>query len=438
MAAFQAALGHRAAFLVTPLAGALLIWVTFLLGRHVHSPAAGLAASWLIATSPAFLFNLMWPMTDIAAALCAGVMVWLLVRDGRAVALSAGVAASAGLLTRPNFVLLAAGAIAWLSVVGLATRDRTTAARLVAFVAGLVPGIALTAWFNLRWFGRVVASGYGGASELLSLDRVLTNAGHYFGWLMDSSPILVVGFLAMCLPVAWLWGRPAWRVPLLFTAITAATASVYLVYQTFNDWWYLRFLLPSWPLAAVGVGAALGLAQTRSRVLGALMLIVVLASGWQGVMLARQRGVFHFGEERYASVAALVAATTEPAAVILTMSHSGAVRYYAGRETIRFDVLDPAWLDRATDWLAARGRKPYVLVEDWEVPLFRERFGPFGELGALRFAPAATWESTKVAGRVYLYDPIDRDRFATADPGAALERDRPRSSPSRFPKLAFE
>jgi hypothetical protein len=39
---------------------------------------------------------------------------------------------------------------------------------------------------------------------------------------------------------------------------------------------------------------------------------------------------------------------------------------------------------------------------------------------------------------VYLYDPIDRDRFATADPGAALERHQPRSSPSRFPKLAFE
>jgi len=38
-----------------PLTGALLVWTTFLLGRRVQSDAIGLAAAWLVATSPTFL-----------------------------------------------------------------------------------------------------------------------------------------------------------------------------------------------------------------------------------------------------------------------------------------------------------------------------------------------------------------------------------------------
>jgi len=38
-----------------PLTGALLVWTTFLLGRRVQSDAVGLAAAWLVATSPTFL-----------------------------------------------------------------------------------------------------------------------------------------------------------------------------------------------------------------------------------------------------------------------------------------------------------------------------------------------------------------------------------------------
>ena len=438
MAAFQSVGGHRAAFLVTPLAAALLVWLTFLIGRRVGSPGAGLAAAWLVATSPAFLFNAMWPMSDVPAALWAALMTWLLLRTGATTAAAAGLAGGMGLLTRPNFVLVDAAAFGWLVVVALTTRNRESLQRGAAFLVGLVPGALLQAWLNLSWFGRVLASGYGTTGDLLSPGRIGVNAGRYASWLVETSPLLAVGFVAMCLPAAWLWGRDRWRVPLLFASLSLGTVSVYLVYTTFNDWWYLRFLLPAWPLLAVSVAMVWHAAHRRSAWAGFVVACVIVTAGALGFTLARQRGVFLLGEERYATVAALVAASTEPTAIVLTISHSGSVRYYAGRETVRFNAIDPAWLDRALEWLAARGRKPYILLEDWELPEFRARFGGSSDIGRLAFAPAVTWESSTVAGRVFLYDPIERDRFATADPGRALERAQPRAAPSRFPLLAFE
>jgi hypothetical protein len=42
--------------------------VTFAIGRRLGSPAIGLAAAWLVATSPAFLAMLVSPMSDVPAS----------------------------------------------------------------------------------------------------------------------------------------------------------------------------------------------------------------------------------------------------------------------------------------------------------------------------------------------------------------------------------
>jgi hypothetical protein len=42
--------------------------------------------------------------------------------------------------------------------------------------------------------------------------------------------------------------------------------------------------------------------------------------------------------------------------------NAGPTRYYGGRATLRFDLLDEAWLDRAVAWLASQDRHPYVLL----------------------------------------------------------------------------
>jgi len=99
----------------------------------------------------------------------------------------------------------------------------------------------------------------------------------------------------------------------------------------------------------------------------------------------------------------LVAGQTEPSAMIFASIHAGSLRYYAGRATVRFDLLDGNWLDRAAAWLHEDGRHPYVLIEDWEMPLFRERFAAANTLCELRLAPVLAYKAYQIPGRVYLF-----------------------------------
>ena len=114
------------------------------------------------------------------------------------------------------------------------------------------------------------------------------------------------------------------------------------------------------------------------------------------------------GERRYATIAGLVARVTDPSSAIITTSHVGPVRYYGGRLTVRYDVLDPAWLDRAVEWLAREGRRPYILLEEQELPEFRQRFRGARALSGLDRTPVLTYEAYQIAGRVYLFDPWSR------------------------------
>jgi hypothetical protein len=72
--------------------------------------------------------------------------------------------------------------------------------------------------------------------------------------------------------------------------------------------------------------------------------------------------------------ARLVRDRTAANSVVLSLVNSGSLQYYAGRATLRWDLLDPAWLDRAVAWLADRHVRAYAMLDDAEVSGFRERF----------------------------------------------------------------
>ncbi len=113
MAAAKAVAGHSAMFLITPLSGAVLVWVTFLIGRRLGSDALGVSAAWLTATSPAVLAMLVSPMSDVpAAALWAAALYATLGKTTRS-AWAAGAFASAAILVRPNLAPLAAVLVLW-------------------------------------------------------------------------------------------------------------------------------------------------------------------------------------------------------------------------------------------------------------------------------------------------------------------------------------
>src|SRR5207249_4266798 len=96
-------------------------------------------------------------------------------------------------------------------------------------------------------------------------------------------------------------------------------------------------------------------------------------------------------------------------AILSGALNAGPVRFYAGRMTLRFDVLNEAWLDRAVDWLRQQGRHVYFMVEDWELPEFERRFGAQNRLGRLQMAPILAYRAYNVSGTVYLFDPLTPD-----------------------------
>jgi hypothetical protein len=70
--------------------------------------------------------------------------------------------------------------------------------------------------------------------------------------------------------------------------------------------------------------------------------------------------------------------------------------------TVRWDLLDPGWLDPAIRFFDDHGRPPYLLVERLEEPLFRARFGGHSRYGDLDWRPIAQ------IGVVRIYDPHQR------------------------------
>src|SRR4029078_11539559 len=57
-----------AVFLVVPVCAALMVWLTFMLGRSIDDEGSGPCAAVLVASSPIFLYQSVQPMSDIPAA----------------------------------------------------------------------------------------------------------------------------------------------------------------------------------------------------------------------------------------------------------------------------------------------------------------------------------------------------------------------------------
>ncbi len=81
-----------------------------------------------------------------------------------------------------------------------------------------------------------------------------------------------------------------------------------------------------------------------------------------------------YNEHRYVAVGRYIADAPPPRSVFLAMQESGSVRYYAGRETIRWDFVPAADLDGVLDQLRRLGYHPYLLLETWEEAQFKSQF----------------------------------------------------------------
>ena len=409
MAAAKAVGGARAVFVVVPLIGAMMVLATFGIGRRLGSAGLGLAAATLVATSPVFLFMLMLPMSDVAASgLWASSIFFVLGPRVRSAA-TAGVLASAAVLVRPNlFPLTGVLALwllwrAWSATPGL---RRTAWRQLVAFGTCGSLGIAGTAAINQWVYGSPGTSGYGRFTDMFSTSNVGPNLVAYGRWFVDSqSWIAGVGLLALVVPLPRWWPTVRDRsIIVMFGLFVVAVLAEYFAFIQLDTWWTLRLLLPCWPLIMVGLASG-ALAAVRSGrpvlVLAGAGLVAVLAI--RGLVYAADHDSFRswMQDHRYPAAALLTRGRTDDTAIVFSLMHSGSLRYYGGRMTVRFDLLDPAWLDRSLSWFAARGAHPFALLEEWELEEMKRRFAGQRALAAFDAPPVFVYRQSQ---KTYLFD----------------------------------
>ena len=399
----------EALFAVVPLFGALLVWAVYLLGSR-FSRSVGLASALLVACSPAFLFQLMQPMSDVpAAALWVLATVFATSRRPRA-PLMAGLATSAAILVRPNLLPLGLVLGLWFvldsdsgdgATQGVESPHHRGLTPALIFAAASAPGCIAVALIQQMFYGSPFRSGYGSLDGLFAFDHIGANAMRYATWMTEShTPIWL---LALGAPFVL---RPR-RLGTLLLSLVAVNVLCYLPYAVFNDWWYLRFLLPG---IAIVVVLTMAVIDAFSRTLGVRAAVIGVATVILCALLvreARARNVFDLPrlEARYERAGSYVADHLPPNALVITSWESGSVRFYGHRNTLVWDVLDPAWLDRAIAYTRMRGLEPYLLFERWEEPIFRQRFAG-SAAGTLDWPPAA-----EIAGQVRIYRPDDRERY---------------------------
>ncbi|MBI4520624.1 MAG: glycosyltransferase family 39 protein [Gemmatimonadetes bacterium] len=418
MAVFERVGGRRAVFFAVPLLGGLAVFATYVMGKGLAGGAVGVVAAILLATSPAFLFQLMWPMSDVPVAAWWALALAVLLYEHRVAALGAGLAAGAAILTRPNLLPLGVVPVAWLLQRMARERSVTGSAaqRAALFAVGAIPACVALAWLNTYWYGSPLRSGYGSIGELYAWQNLGPNLARYPRWLLESqTPVVLCALIApFLLPRQRGPGDPPSGVRATATrwlGFVAMVFACYLFYAPFEEWWYLRFLLPAFPpLLVLTAASVTGIAQRLPLprvVCGVAAAVVIALLAWHGLDRSRGFGRFREGERKYAAVGQFVARRLPDRAVLLSVQHSGSLRHYSGRETIRFDWIPADRADAALDALRGLGYSPYAVLEAWEEPQFRARFRGTRTAAALDRAALAELDHESVV-RIYdLADPPD-------------------------------
>ena len=393
--------GPVGAFAVVPVFGALLVVATYLAGAR-FGPNIGVAAALLVATSPIVLYQAVQPMSDVPAAALWMLAVVFATATGRRHAILSGLATSVAVLVRPNLLPLGFVIGAFL----LVRPERTWRQRFIAaiqYAAWAAAGCIAVATVHLAFYGSPFASGYGSFDVLFSAARVGPNVRSYLGWLWTThSPAVALAILApLLLPGA---------LTTLFVTLFGLNLALYLPYTIFEDWSFLRFLLPTIPLVFVLTVAVIDAIFRRWIRLADTRLVLAVVSTALAVLFvgeARERQVFrlHRMESRFERAGLFIGERLPSNAVVFTTWHSGSVRFYGDRKTVVWDVLDPAWLDRSIEYFQKRGYEPYFLFDGQEEQRFRERFRG-SRLGALDWPPM-----TDIVGQVRIYSPEDEKRY---------------------------
>lgn len=411
LAPLRAIGGRDAVFLLTPVAGMLLVWFTYLLGRQIADASTGAGAAVVVATMPVFLFQVVQPMNDVMVAMLWTAVVSLAAHVGRmrvsgSTALpgvaAMGAVTGLALLIRPNLAGALIPVLLW--VVATAARAGIAARATTVFLLSLAPFGAVIALLNWLLYGHALSFGYGSTTDLFSRAHVAANLRNYGMALLNTQ--LAFPLLGLAAPV--ILPRAQRQLGWLAVAITATLAVTYLLYTPYPEWWYLRFFLPVLPMLTV---LALVVVKATTRRTSVMVMVVVLLATHAALSDATRQALdLRQLEGRFRTTADVVQERLPQNAAFVTVWESGTVKYHAGREALMWDSLDPSWLDRAVDWLTARGYEPYLILEDWEEPTFRQRFAAHSRFGNVDWPPRFD-----IDRRVRIFSPADRVRYLAGE-----------------------
>jgi len=395
MAAFKAVGGETAVYVVVPLLGALAVWLTYCLGLRFGDSHVAVLASAALLVSPIFLTRLVWPMSDVPAMAWWLTAIVLAIEPSPARAALAGAAAAAAILTRPNLFPLAFLLAVLILMRTAGARPRVW--RATVFTLAMLPGPIAVAVIDNHLYGSPFASGYGTVDTIYAARNLVTNLVRYPTWLVESTPFILLAFAAPFLLRRA--GRVAEsRLSLFALIFFAGVLALYLSYTPYDDPEFLRFLLPAFPLMLAAAAAAFGVLapaapRQRTTACAAVALLLAVWGVWQGREAFLTRGY----EARYRA-AARMAATLPENALFLSNLHSGSLRYYAHRLTLRFEWLEPDVYAAALEQLRKSGRPLFVVLDESERGAFRARYAPVADLSWLDAPPTLI-----AARRVFFY-----------------------------------
>ena len=166
----------------------------------------------------------------------------------------------------------------------------------------------------------------GARDAIFSSENFRANLARYPRWLWDTQGPLV--FLFVLSPLLPPGPNPdsRWLRRILF-AFAGGVLACYLWYLPFDAWWFLRFLLPAFPvlfvLAADVVWHGSRRFGVRTQIAAAIAFTVIMVN--YAATRASELDVVGIGagEQKYADVGRYLAAKLPANAVVIAMQHSG-------------------------------------------------------------------------------------------------------------------
>lgn len=359
---------NRAALFVnifSALGGGGMLW---LLARHFRFPPAwaAVAVVWLW-LCPLFTFCALQPMSDALALGWSLAVLYaaLRSREGAGWCLACGIALSMAVLVRPTNALL------FIPVV-LAVGFRPLS--LLQLAAGGIPGAIFLGFYNHHVYGAILTTGYGDVGTSFSTGFLRHNLGHLSHWIPGLLSALVCAALALpFLPGKW--SRDA-RILGLWTFLLIGFYSFY--FHTGESWWYVRFILPAFPLLILAALAAWRKIPLHSPATQAGLLTVILVGtiAWELKVNRDLNPVFVADQEKtYGQSAEWARQNLPPNSAIFCMQVSGAFYFYTDFLLVRWEQIEPGYIPPLLTVLRDQHRPVYAVLYEFETAQALARLG---------------------------------------------------------------